>query len=94
MKIKIKANVPSDQTIEATCFHDKDCDAYLLNIFVGHADDKDPKRIIGEELTLAIQNQEQLEKFIELIRKAGKKIKGKGRTEPAVSKKSADGTAS
>lgn len=94
MRIKIEATIPNDQIIEAKCFYDKDFKGYLFNLYVEHRMPGENRKPIGEELTLCIQNQEQVEELITLIRKAAKKIKGKGKKELASSTKSGDDTAS
>jgi hypothetical protein len=76
MKTTIKATVPLTQKIEVTCNKEKNWGTNLINIYTEESYPTQPDREpIGEEITICLDTQADVEKFIALIRKATRKIK-------------------
>jgi hypothetical protein len=76
MKTIIKVSVPMVQKIDITSTYDKEWDTHLVNIYSEESYPDQPDREpIGEEVTLAFNTKNDLDRFIELLHKATKKIK-------------------
>lgn len=76
MKTTIRTTIPMDQKISVTSNYHKDWNAYLVNIYSEESYPTQPdRRPIGEEVTLSFNAKADVERFIELIRKATRKMK-------------------
>jgi hypothetical protein len=75
LKTTIRAHLPILQEVTVSCNYEQEWGTYLFNIYAeeSYPKDRDRKKI-AEEVTLSFNSQADVEKLIDLIRRATKKI--------------------